>query len=85
MVSDSQMKNKFCPKMMVISKKKKSSSLEFSLIFFNFRPKIKVLSKKKKKKRSSPKFGDHSLQLIIVTALKLLTLLKFFISLPKKL
>ena len=58
------------------------SSLEFSLIFFNFRPKIKVFSKKK---------GLY-LNLVtifavdqIVTALKLLTLPKFFISLPKKL
>ena len=44
---------------MVISKKKENSSLEFSLIFFNFRPKSKVFSTKKK---SSPKFGNYFLQ-----------------------
>ena len=38
--------------------KKKKSSLKFSLLIFNFRPKIKVFSKKKKK-RSSPKFGNY--------------------------
>ena len=65
---------------MVISKKR--SSLEFSLIFFNFRPKSKVFSKNKE--RSLPKFGNYFLQLIIVTALKFLTLPKVFISLPKK-
>ena len=41
---------------MVISKKKKKrSSLKFSLLIFNFRPKINCSLKKKK--RSSPKFG----------------------------
>ena len=36
------------------------------------------------KKRSSPKFGNYFLQLVIVTALKFLTLTKLFISLPEK-
>ena len=67
------MKSKFCPKIMVISKKR--SSLEFSVIFFNFLPKIKVFSKKK----SSPEFGNYFLQLIIVTVLKFLTLPKYFL------
>ena len=37
-VEDSRTKNKFCPKIMLISKQKKieKSSVEFSLIFFNF-------------------------------------------------
>ena len=64
---------------MVISKKKRFS-LEFSLIFFNFCPK----ARRYLKKRSSPKFRNYFLQLIIVTALKFLTLPKFFISLPEK-
>ena len=47
-------KPKSCPKIMVISKKKRPSH-EFSLLIFNFRSKIKVFLKKK---RSSPKFGE---------------------------
>ena len=59
---------------------KKNSSLRISLIFLNFCPKVKVFSKK----RSTPKFGDNFLQLVIVAALKFVTFSKFFISLPKK-
>ena len=77
------MKTTFCTKNMLFSKKKKSL-LGISLIFFNFPPKIKVFFKKKEKKRSSPKFGNYFLQLIMVNVLKFLTLPKFFISLPKK-
>ena len=65
-------------KSMVFSKKKKSSH-GISLIFLNFGPQIKVFSRKK----SSPKFVHYFLQLIIVAALKFLTLPKFF-SLPGK-
>ena len=41
--------------MVIAKKKKKRSSLKFSLLIFNFRPKINCSLKKKK--RSSPKFG----------------------------
>ena len=44
----------------VLQKKKKRSSLEFSFILFNFRPKIKVFSKKK----SSPVFSFIFFKLI---------------------
>ena len=67
-------KTKIPPKIMVFIQKKRSS-LEISLIFFNFCPKIKVFSKKK---------GLHLNLIAIIAALKFLILPKFFISLPKK-
>ena len=81
MVCDSQTWNKFCSKIMVIYKKKGLHLTSVSY-FSIFVPKIKVFSKKK---RPSPKFGNYFLQLIIANGLKLLTLPKFFISLPEKL
>ena len=64
---------------MVISKKK-GLHLNSVSYFSIFVPKTRCSLKK----RSSLKFGNHFLQLIIVTALKFLTLPKFFISLPEK-
>ena len=84
---------------MVISKKKKKrSSLKFSLLIFDFRPKIKVFSKKKKKKRSSPKFGllflavpHHHLskfpdfaQIFHIPARKTMVLPKYFLLTAQK-
>ena len=84
---------------MVISKKKKKrSSLKFSLLIFDFRPKIKVFSKKKKKKRSSPKFGllflavpHHHLskfpdfaQIFHIAARKTMVLPKYFLLTARK-
>ena len=83
---------------MVISKKKRSS-LKFSLLIFDFRPKIKVFSKKKKKKkRSSPKFGllflavpHHHLskfpdfaQIFHIAARKTMILPKYFLLTARK-
>ena len=67
------------PKIMVISKKK-GFHLNLVSYFSIFVPKARCSLKK----RSSPEFGNYFLQLIIVTALKFLTLSKFFISLPEK-
>ena len=63
---------------MVISKNK-GLHLNSVSYFSIFVPKARCSLKK----RSSPKFGNYFLQLIIVTALKFLTLPKFFISLPE--
>ena len=66
---------------MLIPKKKKGLHLNSVSYFSIFVLKARCSLKKKK---SSPKFGNYFLQLIIVTALKFLTLPKFFISLPEK-
>ena len=64
---------------MVISKKK-----GFHLNSVSYFPIFVPKARCSLKKRSSPKFGNYFLQLIIVTALKFLTLPKFFILLPEK-
>ena len=81
---------------MVISKKKKRSLLKFTLLIFDFRPKIKVISKKKK--RSSPKFEllffaihHHHLskfpdfaQIFRIAARKIMVLPKYFLLTARK-
>ena len=74
---------KFCPNYDLLAQYGKDKKIVWDSRTNNrFCPKIMVISKKK----SSPKFinSNYFLQLIVVTALKFLTLPKFFISLPKK-
>ena len=82
--------------MVIYKKKKKRSSLKFTLLIFNFRPKIKVISKKKKRSspkfellffaihhRHLPKFPDFA-QIFRIAARKIMVLPKYFLLTGRK-
>ena len=68
----------FCPKIKVLSKKKKRSSLRFHPRFPDFIPKIKVFSKKKKKGLHID-FIPNFLILFLVSSLKMKVFSKDFL------